>query len=605
MQSYLAFLSRTDLEPHFPPYVNCIIGEPGTKTFFISGNHEPRLGFPVTFLENSKKVYLIIGKDRGQCGFFKENDWLDFSRQNKLFSEHVLDGSFAIIGYDFVTGMLFGIVDRFRSIPLYVWSGPEGVAVTTSIELFKSLFGSRCYTLNPIALHHYLSTGTILAPTSILQSFITIPAGHWYMAGLDECSSGSYWHFQKSNSMNDSIIINHVWDNLTNAVERSVEQAEKPINILLSSGLDSSTIARICVDKLGKDQVRAVTIGFQPSIKRDEQSYARDFCNLLGIHHEICIIKSHFFWDNLINFIRTQNQPSFDGLNSFFAIRFADELMSGPIIAGHGVDELFGSYRTFRIRGWDSKHQVEDLRYFCEAFARTKFPSDLSFSSDFQYEFERTVYGPWLRQNIRGHGGGVVDTLMKECAYTGGFYRRPFQLMQLLERKVSLSDRVMPDNANSLLNVGRIQICPFLDHRLWEYVTSLPAEIITPNAEPKGLFKRSVARFLPNSTINREKAGFEIPLFHWLITEAPEPVNFVLKDSWLASHGVLNPDALDLFIQELRSMDENHAQANSRSYKLWMIIALELWIRLVHEPNPNWEAQLKDILCHYTKQLKG
>jgi asparagine synthase (glutamine-hydrolysing) len=114
---------------------------------------------------------------------------------------------------------------------------------------------------------------------------------------------------------------------------------------------------------------------------------------------------------------------------------------------------------------------------------------------------------------------------------------------------------------------------PLLDHKLVEFVFSLPASLIYKNEELKYLLKKVASPFLPEETVKRKKKGFSVPLTQWRFNERYKPL---LNDSYLARDGILNKEKLTSYLKDGFSED-----------KLWMLILLELWYRkwFVQEKN--------------------
>ena len=58
--------------------------------------------------------------------------------------------------------------------------------------------------------------------------------------------------------------------------------------------------------------------------------------------------------------------------------------------------------------------------------------------------------------------------------------------------------------------------CPFLDHRLWEYVLPLAVSLKLDSKLPKPLLLRAAGERLPSEIYLRRKRGFTLPFEQWL-----------------------------------------------------------------------------------------
>jgi len=57
---------------------------------------------------------------------------------------------------------------------------------------------------------------------------------------------------------------------------------------------------------------------------------------------------------------------------------------------------------------------------------------------------------------------------------------------------------------------------PFLDHKLVEYVLTIPQEVIVNTTTTKSLLKNVARRHIPNEIVDRKKQGFRAPIGEWI-----------------------------------------------------------------------------------------
>src|SRR5438128_2417350 len=57
---------------------------------------------------------------------------------------------------------------------------------------------------------------------------------------------------------------------------------------------------------------------------------------------------------------------------------------------------------------------------------------------------------------------------------------------------------------------------PLLDHKLIEFVQTIPASLKLFRREPKYILKKAVVGLIPQEIINRPKQGFDVPIRKWL-----------------------------------------------------------------------------------------
>jgi asparagine synthase (glutamine-hydrolysing) len=111
---------------------------------------------------------------------------------------------------------------------------------------------------------------------------------------------------------------------------------------------------------------------------------------------------------------------------------------------------------------------------------------------------------------------------------------------------------------------------PLLDHRIVEYVWSLPVAL-RRGREPKALLKSVLARYLPPSLVERPKRGFSVPLGQWLSGPLRGWAEDLLSPEKLKAEGLLNSG----MVQNLWRRHLSNAEQNATA--LWNILMLRAW----------------------------
>ena len=111
---------------------------------------------------------------------------------------------------------------------------------------------------------------------------------------------------------------------------------------------------------------------------------------------------------------------------------------------------------------------------------------------------------------------------------------------------------------------------PLLDHRVVDYVWSLP-RAIRRGGEPKALLRSVLGRYLPLSLFDRPKRGFSVPLGQWLSGPLRDWAEDLLAPGKLANEGLLDAGRVQAMWQRHLSKREQNATA------LWNILMLRAW----------------------------
>ena len=117
---------------------------------------------------------------------------------------------------------------------------------------------------------------------------------------------------------------------------------------------------------------------------------------------------------------------------------------------------------------------------------------------------------------------------------------------------------------------------PFLDHRLVELASRIPASLKYQKGVGKQILKNTFSELLPESIWNRPKMGFGVPLDTWFRHELREQTNDSLMSENAKCHDWINPKSIQ------RLLREHHSQKRDHSQRLWSLLMLENWLQHWH-----------------------
>lgn len=125
--------------------------------------------------------------------------------------------------------------------------------------------------------------------------------------------------------------------------------ADVPVGAFLSAGVDSSALVGLMRDR-GQKTIKTVTLAFDEfsGSLDDERPLAEEVSRPYGTDHTTRVVTRAEFTSDLPNILEAMDQPSIDGINTWFVSKAAHELGLKVAISGLGGDELFGSYPSFR-----------------------------------------------------------------------------------------------------------------------------------------------------------------------------------------------------------------------------------------------------------------
>jgi asparagine synthase (glutamine-hydrolysing) len=324
---------------------------------------------------------------------------------------------------------------------------------------------------------------------------------------------------------------------LREALSDSVRQhlvADVPVGVFLSSGIDSPTITSLAVG-VGAHPPKTITLGFDEfrGTNHDETRLSRRVSEQFGTNHsERWISKRDFFaeMDRMFDFM---DQPSVDGINSYFVSKVAAESGMKVALSGLGGDEIFQGYPSFgqipsMVRAFSG---VSQFRKLGRAFRRLSAPVLKLFTSPkyaglFEYAgsyggaylVRRALFMPWelpqvLDPEIVREGWKELQPLAR-LEETVGRLRSPHLRVTALELTWYMRHQLLRDTDwASMAHSLEVRV-PYVDLPFLRSVASLIAG-------GRQVTKRDLARTppggLPDEVLRRGKTGFAIPFREWLM----------------------------------------------------------------------------------------
>lgn len=313
--------------------------------------------------------------------------------------------------------------------------------------------------------------------------------------------------------------------------------ADVPVGAFLSAGIDLSALLGLMRDT-GQNDIKTVTLAFSEFRGRpdDEAPLAEAVARQYGTTHTTRIVTESEFAADLPRILEAMDQPSIDGINTWFVSKAARELGLKVAISGLGGDELFGGYPSFHdIPRWVRLLAVPSKIPFLGKISRKlglqlgrvlggnpKAAGMIELGGSYAgaYLLRRGLFMPWEL-------GQVLD---REVIAQGLRRLSPLRLIncELEPRPISAFGRVSTLESvlymrNQLLRdtdwasmAHSIEVrVPLVDSVLLRMIAALP--IATSRAKiPKLSLALSPSRELPSPVLSKAKTGFTTPIARWL-----------------------------------------------------------------------------------------
>jgi asparagine synthase (glutamine-hydrolysing) len=475
-----------------------------------------------------------------------------------------LNGMFAFALYDSVARVVLCARDRIGIKPLYYTMQAGRFAFASEMKALLSLpFVRR--DIDRQALFDYLSLLYVPTGPSILTSINRLPPGHWLKYSLVDrkLEVGRWW---KIGYAPDRSVRREDWpalirDELRQAVLRWC-QADVPIAVSLSGGLDSSAIAAIAAEA-GLD-LAAYSLGFTGAGEEawNELPLAREVARKWGIPLHEVVLRPEATLDAMPKMVEALDEPYGGGLPSWFIFRE----MGGKVkvaLTGTGGDEMFGNYGKWT--NLEGPTWTRWLRPNAGSVSRERFRNSF---------FERYYYcADADKRRVLADGAsidhdtaGMLYELFSSdpnSSIRDGVARLDIGT-QLAEEFLFMTDRFSMAHSVEART-------PFLDNRLVDLVRRIPAALRTRRDDLKYLLRQAVAPLLPQALLNAPKRGFVIPLGLWLRGPLRSAAEDLLAPARLKRQGVFAPVFYDIYVKPHLDGRADHTQ------RVWAAMMFQLW----------------------------
>jgi asparagine synthase (glutamine-hydrolysing) len=312
--------------------------------------------------------------------------------------------------------------------------------------------------------------------------------------------------------------------------------ADVPVGAFLSSGIDSGALVGLMRDA-GQQDIQTVTLAFEEfrGTSEDEAPIAQEVAAKYGTRHTTRFVSEREFRDDLPKILEAMDQPTIDGLNTWFVSKAARELGLKVAISGLGGDELFGGYPSFRdlprwVRLLAIPGRVPGLgdlvRRLLTGFDHVthaigpKSAGLVKYGGTYAgaYLLRRGLFMPWELESLIGTETTRLGLRrLKPVAWIEGQLRPEpkagFCKVAALESSIYMRNQLLRDTDwASMAHSLEVRV-PLVDAKLLRDLASITAK---QASHPKRLLANSPRIQLPPKVIDRAKTGFTTPIQQWL-----------------------------------------------------------------------------------------
>ena len=507
-----------------------------------------------------------------------------------------LRGMFAFVIWDRNRQTLFLARDRLGVKPLFYSVLSDGTFIFGSELKVITAHPDFKRNIDPLAVEEFFALGYVVDPRCIYLNVHKLPPAHTLTIrhGRGVPEPQAYWdvHF----SLDNPIGVDEAQQELRSRIDESVRLrmiADVPLGAFLSGGVDSSVVVASMAQQSALP-VQTCAIGFEDP-QFNEAAYAQQVASRYGTEHHLQIQQGDDF--DLIETLAWHYDEPFADSSAMPTYRVCEMARRHVTVAlsGDGGDESFGGYRRYRL------HMTEEVgrktlplgirkplfgalgRIYPKADwaprafrAKTTFQA-LALDSSEAYMHSMSVLRVDEREmlysaNFKKELGGyrALEVFKHHSARAGT--DDPLAMIQYLDYKTWLVGDINTkvDRASMAHSLEVRE--PLMDHKLVEWLATLPSNLKIKGKEGKWLLKKAHEPRLPNDILYRSKMGFSVPLAKWLRGPLRRRMEQAVLGPQVSATGYFNRAVLQQMVEQHSSGRRDH------SAPLWMLIMFDAFL---------------------------
>lgn len=515
------------------------------------------------------------------------------------------NGMFSFVLWDHRRRRLFAARDRMGIKPLYYYLGPTKLILASEIKaILEDPDVPRA--VDSQALADYMFCGRALGGKTMFQNIREVEPGHWFSMDLEtgRPQIQKYWSLRHDydRSRSDEAVTEELLHRLDESVKIHC-RSDASLGCHLSGGLDSSTV--VALASRHRRGLKTFSIRFVEEGLFDETRFARAVARHVGAEYcetepdpkEMATRLPYLIWHMDVPMATS------GGFAYFTASQLAQRHVKVSL-TGHGGDELFAGYPAQLQASFGRTDMFVQQKYFQRV---ANAPYDQSpikallgrgavglYRSvrDRFFKPETNLRDIWIQLHCNHwpalspiFEAGLVTSL---AGYTPvDDYLKPFletDTDQALDQCLYHDLRVylpsllhLEDRVSMALSIeSRV---PFLDHRIVEFLATVPPEQKVRGLEPKHLLRQVASKLLPEEVwARKDKCNFPVPDKCWTSKEMKDLTEAVLIAPESLHRGLFKPEILK--------------QACQYGNLTWSLVNVELWFKIFIDRDPNWTDRI-------------
>jgi asparagine synthase (glutamine-hydrolysing) len=442
-------------------------------------------------------------------------------RQWGLDAFEQLNGMFAIALWDEQGHQLILARDHAGIKPLYYYIDQNRLYFASEIRAFHA--AERYFDENSAWKTIFLTFGHLPEPITTLKNVVPLEKGTALIVDIPSLKSIKKSFFQwklKEEIKIEEEALKLMKETLDEAVARHLI-SDAPVGLFLSGGIDSSLLTLIAANNTQKENLHTLSIVFNEK-EFSEDRYQQLIISKTKANHQSFLVSKQIFNEHLGDATSAMDQPTTDGINTYFISKYARECGLKAVLSGLGADELFGGYPSFQ-----QQSKLEAVKKAPGAvlkglqhlpYHRLRKLGYAGFKSvAAEYLLYRGIFTPAATASI-------IDTTQSQIEEQLISLSQNYPLNGLeggnriswLESNFYMQNQLLKDSDFMSMWHGLEIRVPFLDKEVMITAGAVSQNIKFKTTMPKYMLVKAYENQLPVEIWKRKKQGFTFPFEGWL-----------------------------------------------------------------------------------------
>lgn len=512
------------------------------------------------------------------------NAYIEYGIDSML---NMLDGMFAFSLYDTRDKSFYLARDRFGEKPLYYKNEDNKFTFASELKALKIEAGN---IINKTALNLFLNLSYIPAPYTIYSGIYKLKASTYLRITDGSVSIKQYYDFT-NHIVPNNISFDQAKEELKDMLISSIKSrmvSDVPVGAFLSGGIDSSIVCTV-MSQFVDGPLKTYSIGFKESdydeteraeliaerIKSDHSKFVLDFNSALTVLDDVLDYYDEPFGD-----------PS--AIPSFYVAKLARKDVK-LVLTGDGADEIFAGYNKYL-----ADYYVNKLKLYPELLLRItqgciklipfnhytsillrkidKVLANRELSSfDLYYNLLCVGMTDDCRERILNSDYYTdVKILIKDLCFEN-IENINLRSQQIGDIKLVLEGDMLPKVDRVCMMNSLENRSPFINHKIIEYVLSLPDSYRITGKSKKIILKEAFRDLLPLKTLQYSKKGFGVPIDYWLRNDLNSEFSDLIAEDFILRQGIFNYNVL-------KGIQKEHVSGKKNMNRvLWNIYVFQKW----------------------------